>query len=81
MEQKNEESLIDYKFMSFNGKVKYTFVCSERSENEGVKIDVYDEDWRRISLKRKGHQNSKKLRKKPRKRITKLLCLSGRRPF
>lgn len=46
----NNQSLNDYKFMCFNGKVKCTFVCSERSEN--LKVTFYDKEWKRMPFER-----------------------------
>lgn len=36
--------------MCFNGKVKCTFVCSERSEN--LKVTFYDKEWKRMPFER-----------------------------
>ena len=43
-------SLKDYKLMCFNGRVKCTFVCSERSEN--LKVTFFDNDWERLPFER-----------------------------
>lgn len=37
--------LKDYKFMCFNGKVRCTFVCSQRGSKDGLCISVYDREW------------------------------------
>lgn len=51
---KNDDNgeLKDYKFMCFNGKVKCSFVCSNRYNDEGMKIDFYDLDWNKMSFQR-----------------------------
>lgn len=43
-------SLNDYKLMCFNGKVKCTFVCSERSKS--LKVTFFDNDWERLPFER-----------------------------
>ena len=42
--------LNDYKLMCFNGKVKCSFVCSERSEK--LKVTFFDNDWKRLPFER-----------------------------
>ncbi|MCM1263704.1 MAG: hypothetical protein NC313_13415 [Butyrivibrio sp.] len=49
--QKTSE-LKDYKFMCFNGKVKCSFVCSERFSKDGLKCTFYDRDWKRMLFER-----------------------------
>ena len=46
------EDLNDYKLMCFNGKVKTTFVCSDRFSKDGLKVTFYDTDWRRMPFER-----------------------------
>ncbi len=48
----NGEDLNDYKLMCFNGKVKTTFVCSNRFSKDGLKVTFYDTDWRRMPFER-----------------------------
>lgn len=50
-DQKNEE-LSDYKFMCFHGKVKCSFVCSERRSKEGLKVTFFDLDWKKMPFER-----------------------------
>ena len=50
MEDSESAELKDYKFMCFNGKVRCTFVCSERSKN--LKVTFYDTDWKRMPFER-----------------------------
>ncbi len=58
-----EEELLDYKFMCFNGKVKCSFICSDRA-NGNLKVDFYDLDWNKMPFERK-YPNSEKQFKKP----------------
>lgn len=46
------EELNDYKLMCFNGKVKATFVCSDRFSNGGLKVTFYDTTWTRMPFER-----------------------------
>jgi hypothetical protein len=43
--------LCDYKFVCFNGKVKYLFVASERATGN-LKINFYDTEWTRLPFAR-----------------------------
>lgn len=52
MTKGNGEDLNDYKLMCFNGKVKTTFVCSDRFSKDGLKVTFYDTDWRRMPFER-----------------------------
>ena len=47
-----DQDLCDYKLMCFNGKVKSTFVCSDRFSPKGLHITCYDEEWKRLPFKR-----------------------------
>lgn len=58
--------LRDYKLMSFNGKVKCSFVCSERDYNGNLKVDFFDNDWNKLPFTRK-YGNSIKEIKQPQK--------------
>ncbi len=44
--------LKDYKLMSFNGKVKCSFVCSERFSKQGIKVTFYDDKWNKMPFVR-----------------------------
>ncbi len=50
MEDSGTTELNDYKFMCFNGNVRCTFVCSDRSEN--LKVTFYDKQWKRMPFER-----------------------------
>ena len=39
------DDLMDYKLMCFNGKVKCSFVCSERFTSDDLKVTFFDRDW------------------------------------
>lgn len=52
MEDKKNEDLLDYKFMCFNGKVKCSFVCSNRNSEEGLNVDFYDLNWNKMPFER-----------------------------
>jgi len=65
IEQKNNDSLIDYKFFCFDGVVEYLFVATDRNkESEEVKFDFFDKKFNYINLKN-GHPNSIKQPEKP----------------
>ncbi len=38
--------------MCFNGKVKCSFVCSERKSNKGLAVDFYDLNWKHMPFTR-----------------------------
>lgn len=63
MEETGEKELKDYKFMTFSGKVKCSFVCSERN-TEGLKVDFFDLNWKRMPFTRH-YPNSNKYIEKP----------------
>lgn len=50
MEDVTSPDLKDYKLMCFNGKVKCTFVCSER--NSDLKVTFYNNSWERMPFER-----------------------------
>jgi len=56
--------LADYKLMCFNGKVKCSFVVTERFSNDGFKVTFFDEKWKRMPFERK-YPSSKKMIEKP----------------
>ena len=47
-----DTDLMDYKFMCFDGKVKCSFVCSERYSGEGLKVTFFDPDWKKLPFER-----------------------------
>lgn len=48
IEDKSSNDLKDYKFMCFDGEVKCCFVCSNRNDKDGLKVDFYDLNWNRM---------------------------------
>lgn len=45
-----EKDLKDYKMMCFNGKVKCSFVCSNRQES--LNVTFFDRDWKQMPFER-----------------------------
>ncbi len=62
MEDSSSTDLCDYKFMCFNGKVKCTFVCSDRSSE--LKVTFFDNNWQILPFER-SHPASKTIINKP----------------
>lgn len=52
MADTTNDDLNDYKLMCFNGKVKATFVCSDRYSEDGLKVTFYDTSWKRMPFER-----------------------------
>lgn len=48
----------DYKLMCFGGKPKCVFVCADRDAADGLKIDIYNEKWKRMDFRRATHPAS-----------------------
>ena len=65
MIDESSNDLKDYKFMCFNGQVKLLFVCVDRNDNLGLKINFYDNDWNLLDLKKKDVPNIDKQIEKP----------------
>ena len=57
------DDLNDYKFMCFNGKVRCSFVCTERRSLEGLKVTFFDIDWNKMPFERHYPSSSKKIDK------------------
>ena len=64
LENSDGHEIIDYKFMCFNGKVKCSFVCTNRRDSTGLKVTFFDLDWKVMPFERHYHK-SKELIKKP----------------
>lgn len=56
--------LKDYKLMCFNGKVRCSFVCSERF-SDGLKITIFDREWNVMPFERRHYPKSRVLIPKP----------------
>lgn len=52
MEEAGRTELRDYKFMCFNGKVKCSFVCTERYSHDGLKVTFFDREWKKMPFGR-----------------------------
>lgn len=50
MEEPHNTELRDYKLMCFNGKVRCTFVCTDRSK--GLKVTFLDNEWKKLPFER-----------------------------
>ena len=64
MEDANTQEINDYKFMCFNGKVKCSFVCTDRRSKEGLKVTFFDLNWNKLPFERH-YPTSKKEIEKP----------------
>ena len=53
----------DYKLMCFNGKVRCTFVCSERFSGAGLKVTFFDNDWNVMPFERHYPKSQKPIQK------------------
>lgn len=51
-EENSKEGLKDYKLLCFNGKVYCSFVCSDRFNDDGLKVTFFDKYWRRLPFER-----------------------------
>ena len=74
MKEESNHELMDYKFMCFNGKVKCTFVCSERFANSGLKVTFFDRDWNVMPFERHYPKSSKTISKP--QNYEKMICLA-----
>lgn len=55
----NADSIMDYKIHCFNGKPQFVLVCSER--NQGLKLNLYDLNWKPIPEICGKHHNNKEI--------------------
>lgn len=53
LQSNDDKTLIDYKLMCFDGKVKCLFVCTDRFDKEGLKVTFYDREWNKLPFSRK----------------------------
>lgn len=58
-----KKQIDDYKLMCFNGKVKCSFVCSNRDSKEGLCVNFYDEDWNPMPFERHYPKNKREFPK------------------
>lgn len=61
------KGIVDYKFFTFNGKVKFVLVCSNRFKVGGMKVSFYDLNWQKLAISQTGETNETELIKKPKK--------------
>ena len=61
MDDGEHEDLLDYKLMCFNGKVRCTFVCSDRRSQDGLKVTFFDNDWNKLPFQRHYPSSSDKI--------------------
>lgn len=52
LEKDNNNDLIDYKFFCFNGKVYCLYVIIERFLKSGIKLGIYDRDFKKLNCRR-----------------------------
>ena len=65
MEDAETSELRDYKFFTFDGKVRALFIATDRQNaNEETKFDFFDENYNHLPITN-GHPNAKILPKKP----------------
>ena len=55
MEASEVDDLIDYKMMTFSGKVKGCFTCTNRRSDNGLNVTVFDREWERMPFGRPNH--------------------------
>lgn len=58
LEDKETDSLIDYKFFAFDGDVKALFVATDRNSKEETKFDFYDANFHHLPIIN-GHPNAR----------------------
>lgn len=58
-----KRDLKDYKFMCFNGKPEFLFVCNNRDSD--LKLDYMSLDWERLPFSRHTYKRSAKIPNKP----------------
>lgn len=52
VDEGSPQGLKDFKFMCFDGKVKCSFVCTERFATDGLKVTFYDTSWNVMPFER-----------------------------
>lgn len=57
------KELLDYKLMCFDGKVRCSFVCSDRFSEDGLKVTFFDNDWNMLPFERHYPKSSKPIAK------------------
>lgn len=52
VDSNNPDDLVDYKFMCFNGRADFSFVCSDRFSEKGLHVTFFDRDWNVMPFER-----------------------------
>lgn len=65
MKNTNGENLVDYKLFCFNGIPKFVMVNSNRFGKEGVKVDMYDMQWKHMEMQDGHYPNAGDIFAKP----------------
>ena len=63
LENDDGSEVLDYKLLVFNGKVKCSFVCTERFSPEGMKVTFFDEQWEEMPFERHYPKSNKAIPK------------------
>lgn len=74
MSDGKSKELIDYKFLSFNGKVKIIFTVSNRNLGNNMKVDFFDVEWNHLPFTR--HYPSSNRNIKPPINLNKMIELA-----
>lgn len=62
-EEGTTEQINDYKLMCFNGKVRCSFVCSNRNAKHGLCVNFYDTEWNPMPFERHYPKNPREISK------------------
>lgn len=65
LEKDQDNDLVDYKFVCFNGKVECVFINAERFTDDILKFGIYSRDFQQLPYTRKGLRNTDDKIKKP----------------
>lgn len=65
MENTNGENLVDYKLFCFDGYPRFVMVNSNRFGNGGVKVDMYDMQWKHMAMQDGHYPNAGDIFLKP----------------
>lgn len=63
MKDNENTDLLDYKLMCFNGKVKCSFVCTDRYTEDGLKVTFFDRNWKKMPFERHYPSDKKEIPK------------------
>lgn len=74
MASPGNESLTDYKFICFNGKMKCIFTVTERFSKEGMRMNFFDRKWNQLPFERHYPRSSRNI--DPPKNLSLMIRLS-----